>query len=296
MNGGCTLYGELGSVKGVVDMSPQEALDSAEAFLVRQGYRRLRRTDISLAMARPQEFESGQSAPNLTVVAEPQSDGGVTIRVRGNDREGMQSRQAAWQEWSQSLPKKPGTEVVETPSVPLAPAPQVEPPSLADPPQVSPVAPPPPGEGSTVWRGTKLAFGGCVVLPILLLLGLGGCAVLLAGMGGFEETPGEEPAPEVSSVAVRVSGSPNLQYSGNYGTTEGGGRSVDGELGVTPDEYQVPVESGAFDFDMVTAFFQKQGVEGTLRVEIIVNGQVVKSQETSAQYGVVDVTYSPQLD
>lgn len=133
-------------------------------------------------------------------------------------------------------------------------------------------------------------------MPLLLLGGFVGCLAIVGGAGGFDDAPPNEPPAEVRSVVVRVSGSPNLKYSGNYGTTEGGGTSVDGELGVTPDEYQVPVESGTFDFDMATAFFQKTGAQGTLRVEIVVDGQVMKSQETAAQYGTVDMTYSPQLD
>jgi len=35
-----------------------------------------------------------------------------------------------------------------------------------------------------VWRGTKLAFGGCVVLPVLLVIGFVGCLALVAGGGG----------------------------------------------------------------------------------------------------------------
>jgi hypothetical protein len=35
-----------------------------------------------------------------------------------------------------------------------------------------------------VWRGTKLAFGGCVVLPALLVIGFVGCLALLGGGGG----------------------------------------------------------------------------------------------------------------
>jgi hypothetical protein len=44
----------------------------------------------------------------------------------------------------------------------------------------------PPRQGSTVWRGTKLAFGGCIVLPVLLVIGFIGCFALLGGTG--EET------------------------------------------------------------------------------------------------------------
>jgi uncharacterized protein DUF4352 len=45
---------------------------------------------------------------------------------------------------------------------------------------------PPPGRESTVWRGTKLAFGGCIVLPVLLLIGFVAC-VAVFGSGSREE-------------------------------------------------------------------------------------------------------------
>lgn len=56
-----------------------------------------------------------------------------------------------------------------------------------------PNVPPPPRQGSTVWRGTKLAFGGCIVLPILLLIGFVGCFVIL-GTGGEDQAEQAEPA------------------------------------------------------------------------------------------------------
>jgi hypothetical protein len=44
------VYGELASVKGIVDLSPQEALDSHEVFLERQGYVTAGRTDTTLTI------------------------------------------------------------------------------------------------------------------------------------------------------------------------------------------------------------------------------------------------------
>lgn len=297
------MYGELASIRGIVDLSPEEALDSAETFLAGQDYRIVRRTATSLTANRPASRPaSGASAPVLTVAVQSQPAGGVKISIRGTDQEGMQERQAEWLAWSEGLPRKPESPL-ETPNLPMPAPPQPQAPVLPEPPAVPTVAVPPPPrqEGSTVWRGTKLAFGGCIVLPLLLVAGLVGCLALVGGLGGFDEnappaSPGGLDEPAVSSVIVRVSGSPGLRYSGNYGTAEGGGRTVDGELSVSPTEYQVPVKSGAFEFDMVTAVFQKMDAEGTLRVEIIVDGQVVKAQETVAQYGVVDVSYSPQVD
>ena len=48
---------------------------------------------------------------------------------------------------------------------------------------------PPPRQGSTVWRGAKLAFGGCIVLPVLLVLGLFGCLAVIGGSGDEEPEP-----------------------------------------------------------------------------------------------------------
>jgi hypothetical protein len=40
------------------------------------------------------------------VMAVPQPDGGVRIKVRGNDREGMQERHGLWKLWAENLPKR----------------------------------------------------------------------------------------------------------------------------------------------------------------------------------------------
>jgi len=199
------MYGELGTIKGIVDLSSEHALDEAEAFLASQGYSILRRTSTTLtAERRSSEESAGEAVPNLTVMVTPQSEGGVQIKIRGNDFEGVQARQTEWMGWSESLPRKAEAEAgapsdeqdgIQTPEVELPPPPTVESPTLpapapaADVPVPSPqppttTAPPPPRQESTVWRGTKLAFGGCVVLPVLLVIGFVGCLALVGGGGG----------------------------------------------------------------------------------------------------------------
>lgn len=188
------MYGELGSIREVVDLSPQDALDRAQSFLGELGYATVGRTDTSLSVQRHTTSQAAeQSSLNLTVVALPQPEGGVRIAVRGNDREGMQEHQAAWTEWSENLPKKPEARTAQptdqtlgaaATDVPLSPPPRVE----------SQPVPPPPRQESTVWRGTKLAFGGCVILPILLMIGLVGCFAIVGGGGE------EEPAPQDQSA------------------------------------------------------------------------------------------------
>jgi hypothetical protein len=101
-------YGEeLASIKEVVDLSPQQALDEAQTFLVRQGYSIMQRRGESLIMQRrfPNQTVE-QNTLNLTVMALHQPEGGVRISARGNDREGVKEWQSAWTEWSEGLPKK----------------------------------------------------------------------------------------------------------------------------------------------------------------------------------------------
>jgi len=100
-------YGELASIKEVVDLSPQQALDEAQTFLVRQGYSIMQRRGESLTVQRrfPNQTVQ-QNTLNLTVTALHQPEGGVRISARGNDREGVKEWESAWMEWSEGLPKK----------------------------------------------------------------------------------------------------------------------------------------------------------------------------------------------
>src|SRR5688572_8441410 len=98
----------LASVRGVVDLSPHEALDEAQDFLTRQGYSVTHRTTTTLTVERQvSDHATGQeSILKLIVMALPQSGGGVRMKVRGNDREAVRDHQAAWLEWSETLPKR----------------------------------------------------------------------------------------------------------------------------------------------------------------------------------------------
>ena len=103
------MYGELASIGRTIGLSPQEALDSAKTFLTQRGYHVVQRKKHSLAVERHrpgQAAGAAQDAPKLTVLAGFQPGGGVRIRVRGNDPEGVQERQAEWVEWSEALPKE----------------------------------------------------------------------------------------------------------------------------------------------------------------------------------------------
>ncbi len=102
------MHEELTSGKEVVDLSPSQALDRAEYFLVGQGYVVAQRTATTLTVEREGSENAArrEGMPKVVVMAVPQPDGGVRIRVRGNDREGLQERQGLWQLWVKNLPKR----------------------------------------------------------------------------------------------------------------------------------------------------------------------------------------------
>ncbi len=102
------MHEELTSGKEVVDLSPSQALDRAEYFLVGQGYVVAQRTATTLTVGREGSENAArqEGISKVVVMAVPQPDGGVRIRVRGNDREGLQERQGLWQLWVKNLPKR----------------------------------------------------------------------------------------------------------------------------------------------------------------------------------------------
>jgi hypothetical protein len=102
------MYEELAFDREVIDLSPPQALDKAEYFLVEQGYVVVQRTATTLTVER--EGSEGvamhEASPKVVVIAVPQPDGGVKIKVRGNDRESLQERQGLWNLWAENLPKR----------------------------------------------------------------------------------------------------------------------------------------------------------------------------------------------
>jgi len=138
------------------------------------------------------------------------------------------------------------------------------------------------------------------ILVVVLALGpLGGCA------GSEDEGSSSAPSttvqpaettaqPEeaaVENVALRVSGTPGTAYSGSYGTFKSA-QSVDDTLGVEPVDYEI--EGSVSDILAVVFRKTQPADEGTLKVEILVDGEVVAEDETSEELGVVNVTWSPQ--
>jgi hypothetical protein len=102
------VYEELTSGKEVVDLSPPQALDRAEYFLVGQGYVVVQRTATTLTVERegPEGAAGQEGASKVVVMAVPQPDGGVRIKLRGNDREGVHERRGLWKLWAENLPKR----------------------------------------------------------------------------------------------------------------------------------------------------------------------------------------------
>jgi hypothetical protein len=102
------MYEEPTFGKQVVDLTPSQALDRAEHFLAEQGYIVVQRTATTLTVEREGAEDAVRQvgAPKVMVIAVPQPDGGVRIKVRGNDREGLQERQGLWKLWAENLPKR----------------------------------------------------------------------------------------------------------------------------------------------------------------------------------------------
>ena len=120
-----------------------------------------------------------------------------------------------------------------------------------------------------------------IIVGVLMVNSLG--ASLGGGLGG--DTP---PGGATNSVVLRISGTPGVNFSGNY-TTPQGSQDISGTLGTAPTDYKLGGE-GVAGMSVVTANVQKQGTYGTLKVEILKDGLVVQSAETNATNNVVSVT------
>jgi hypothetical protein len=117
------VYGELASIREVIDLSPEEVLDAAEVFLVKFGYITLARKPDSLTVKREEAGRPTEMGVlNLTVAVYPQPGGGVLIKIRGNDREGVRERQSEFAKWAESLPKRGAASLGDAEKQELPPA------------------------------------------------------------------------------------------------------------------------------------------------------------------------------
>ena len=115
------MHRELASGREVVNLSPPRALDEVRHFLAGQGYAVVDRTATTLTAERkePDGATQHEGASKLIVIAVPQPDGGVRIKVRGRDHDGALHRQAGWAEWMDGLPKRTPPPVVRVKIVPM---------------------------------------------------------------------------------------------------------------------------------------------------------------------------------
>jgi hypothetical protein len=128
-------------------------------------------------------------------------------------------------------------------------------------------------------RSLVAALGFISVLATLVIVGV----LMVNSLGGSLESglAGDMPSEGGANLVVlRISGTPQ------------GTQNISGTLGTTPTDYKLG-GGGVAGLNLVTANVQKQGTYGTLKVEIIKDGQVVQSGETHATNNTVSVTYSP---
>ena len=138
-------------------------------------------------------------------------------------------------------------------------------------------------------RGLVAALGLISVLAALIfvaLLMVNQLGSLSGGLAGNAPSGGA-----AGSVVLRISGTPGVRFSGNYATPQSS-KNFSGTLGTTPTDYKLGGE-GVGSFSLVTVNVQKLGMGGTLKVEILKNGQVVQSGETNAANNTVSLTFSP---
>ncbi|MCA1731932.1 MAG: hypothetical protein LC751_21825 [Actinobacteria bacterium] len=104
--------------------------------------------------------------------------------------------------------------------------------------------------------------------------------------------------PSSTPVIVRVSGTKGIGYDGTIGTSKTGQKSIDGTLGTTSDDYELALDTSRGSTDIVRAEVGKRAVDnsqtGTLSVDLVAGGLVVREQDSSSETGVVTLTYNAQ--
>jgi hypothetical protein len=116
-------------------------------------------------------------------------------------------------------------------------------------------------------------------------------AIVPSSCSGGSTPYGDE---EMTSATVRVSAPQDTSYSGFYGS-EMDSKAVSSTIGAHPTDYEIPIRRG---YSAISAVFQKtkEGEEGTLKVQILVDSKVVAQRSTPEDLGVVSVEWSAQED
>lgn len=116
------------------------------------------------------------------------------------------------------------------------------------------------------------------VLVVIAIIGVGLLIAFLSNPEGFKRTMAGE-----SQFTIRLSGTPGLKFTGVYATTLGNGSSTSQSVeGILPAEYMVTAKA-------VSITFSKEAVKGILHADILKDNVVVKSTETSVEYGNVTI-------
>ena len=91
--------------------------------------------------------------------------------------------------------------------------------------------------------------------------------------------------PSSTPVIVRVSGTKGIGYDGTIGTSKTGQKSIDGTLGANSDDYELTLDTSPASTDIVRAEVGKRALDnsqpGTLSVDLVAGGQVVREQDSS---------------
>jgi hypothetical protein len=82
---------------------------------------------------------------------------------------------------------------------------------------------------------------------------------------------------------IRIGGTAGKPFSGSYMVVANGSSNSHSVEGVIPQSYIVQ------EATMVSAVFQKKSTDGFLTVTVLRDGETVKTEGTSAEYGMVTV-------
>jgi hypothetical protein len=87
--------------------------------------------------------------------------------------------------------------------------------------------------------------------------------------------------PSESTFTIKIHGSDNMTFSGNYMIVTSDGKSISRSVeGMVPDIYEIKGH-------IVSCSFQKRSKQGNLTILIVKNDQLINHATTDAAYGVV---------
>jgi hypothetical protein len=154
-------------------------------------------------------------------------------------------------------------------------------------------------EEDGVSRRLLIVCGALLTLGVALSIGV--FIGYIIGREGSVKTPVGEVSmdqPSSTPAIVRVSGTQGIGHEGTIGTSSTGQKTIDGTLGTGFDDYELTLDTSPGSTDIMRAEIGKRAPDnsqpGTLSVDLVADGQVVKEQESSSETGVVTLTYDAQ--